>query len=77
MPRALVEITREASELPREQRLALAEFLLELEESPADSEVEAAWEEEIQNRIRAIDDGSAKGIPYEQVMREAQNRLAK
>ncbi|MGO8698115.1 MAG: addiction module protein [Limisphaerales bacterium] len=77
MPRPLVEITREASELPREQRLALAEFLLELEESPADPEVEAVWEEEIQNRIRAIDDGSAKGIPYEQVMREAQDRLAK
>jgi putative addiction module component (TIGR02574 family) len=77
MPRALAEISREASELPKEQRLALAEFLLELEETPSDPEVEAAWEQEIQQRIRAIDEGNAKGIPYEQVMREAQKRLAR
>jgi putative addiction module component (TIGR02574 family) len=77
MPRAFAEISREASELPREQRLALAEFLLELDEPAAGPEVEAAWEEEIQNRIRAIEEGSARGIPYEQVMREAQGRLAK
>lgn len=77
MPRALAEISREASELPKEQRLALAEFLMELEESSVPPEVEAAWEQEIQNRIQAIEEGSARGIPYEQVMREAQDRLAK
>ena len=54
----------------------MAEFLLELEESPADPQVAAEWEQEIQERIRAIEEGSARGVPYEQVMREAQDRLA-
>jgi len=76
MSKAFDEITRQASQLPREQRLALAEFLLELEEAPADPQVAAEWEQEIQERIRAIEEGSARGIPYEQVMREAQDRLA-
>jgi putative addiction module component (TIGR02574 family) len=75
MPKAFDEITREASRLPRDQRIALAEFLLELEESSGDPEVEAEWEREIQERIRAIEDGTAKGVPYEQVMREAEHRL--
>jgi len=41
------------------------------------SEIEAAWEDEILARIQAIDNGTAVGIPYEEVVRAARKRRAK
>jgi hypothetical protein len=76
MPKELTEITRDAIELPRQQRLALAGLLLELEDGGADAQADEAWEQEIQARIKAVDDGTAVGIPYEAAMRQAQARLA-
>lgn len=76
MPKALEEITKDAMDLPPRQRLALAEFLLESADAAADSEAEAAWDSEIRDRIRAIDEGRVAGIAYEDVMREAERRLS-
>lgn len=76
MAKPLEEITREALELPSQQRLALAGFLLEVDGVGGDVEAQAIWEEEIRERIRAIDQGAARGISHEEVMREAQKRLA-
>ena len=76
MSKPLEEITREAIQLPRQQRLALASFLLELDDFGGDSEVESAWEQEILARIQAVDDGTASSIAFDDVMREAQKRLA-
>ena len=73
---ALEEIARDAMDLPARQRLALAEFLLESVEVAADPEAETAWDTEIRERIRAIDDGRVTGVAYEDVMREAEKRLA-
>ena len=63
-------------ELAPRQRLALAEFLLESAEPAVDPEADRAWEAEIQERIRAIDEGRAVGVDYEEVMRAAEKRLA-
>ena len=76
MPKALEEVTKEAMDLPPRQRLALAEFLLESADAAADPEAEAAWDSEIRDRIRAIDEGHVTGIAYEEVMRAAERRLA-
>ena len=76
MPKALEEITKEAMDLAPRQRIALAEFLLESAEAAADPEAEAAWDSEIRDRIRAIDEGRVTGVAYEEVMREAERRLA-
>ncbi|MGB8355243.1 MAG: addiction module protein [Chthoniobacteraceae bacterium] len=76
MPKALEEVTKEAMDLPLHQRLALAEFLLESADSAADPEAEAAWDSEIRDRIRAIDEGRVSGIAYEDVMQAAEKRLA-
>jgi putative addiction module component (TIGR02574 family) len=74
MPKALEEITKEAMDLPPRQRLALAEFLLQSTES--DPEAEAAWDSEIRDRIRAIDEGRVTGVARKDVMREAEKRLS-
>ena len=76
MSAALEDITKEALRLSRQERLALANRLLSNDQDSDVSEIEAAWEEEILARIQAIDNGTAVGIPYEEVIRAAQDRLA-
>lgn len=76
MPKALEEVTKEAMDLPPRQRLALASFLLESADAASDPDAEAAWDSEIRDRIREIDEGRVTGIAYVDVMREAERRLA-
>ena len=76
MPATLEQVTKEAMDLPPRQKLALAEFLLESAEAAADPEAEAAWDSEIRDRIRTIDEGRVAGVSYEDVMRSAEARLA-
>lgn len=73
MPATLEDMTQQVLQLPARQRLALAGFLLELDYASDQSEVEEAWEKEIQ----AIDSGSTIGIAYSDVMGEADQRLAR
>jgi putative addiction module component (TIGR02574 family) len=73
---ALEEITEKARALSRQERLTLANRLLSDDEDSDAPEIEAAWEEEILARIQAIDDGTAIGVPYEEVMRASQDRFA-
>ena len=75
MPIALEQVTKDAMDLPPRQKLALAEFLLESADAAADPDAEAAWDSEIRDRIRAIDEGRELGVPYEDVMRAAEARL--
>jgi hypothetical protein len=72
----LEEVTRTALQLPVNQRIALAGFLLETEDLSLDPDVDAAWDQEIQDRIRAVDSGAVTGISYQDVMLEAEKRLA-
>jgi putative addiction module component (TIGR02574 family) len=63
-------------DLPPRQRLALASFLLESADAAPDPDAETAWDSEIRDRILAIDEDRVTGIAYEDVMREAQQRLS-
>jgi putative addiction module component (TIGR02574 family) len=62
MGRKLKDLFREASELPESDRAELGSL-----EGEADEGVEAAWAEEIERRVRQIDSGEIKTIPWEQV----------
>ena len=75
MSKAFEEIAREATQLSREQRLSLAQLLLELNEGSAEPDVSAAWEQEILARIRAVDENQAEGVSFETVLRDAEDRL--
>ena len=76
MPATLEDITQQVLQLPARQRLVLAGFLLEMGDASDHPEVEEAWEQEIQDRIKAVDSGAVTGISYSDVMREADQRLA-
>lgn len=67
MPKDLGQIFREASELPERDRATLAGLLIESLDPQDDSEVEAAWEREIERRVAELDDGSVETVPWEEV----------
>jgi hypothetical protein len=75
MRNVLEEITRRAVHLSRQQRLALARFLIEMDD-PGDEGTAAAWDLEIRERVRAVEDGRAVGIPYDEVLARIDRRLA-
>jgi len=43
--------------------------------SPTEPVADAAWDLEIRDRIRAIDEGRVAGVSHEDVMRSAEARL--
>jgi hypothetical protein len=79
MSRSLAELTREAIELPAQQRLILARILLDASDTSSFEplpEVEAAWENEITQRIKAIDAGQAQGKSWDAVLQDINQRFS-
>jgi putative addiction module component (TIGR02574 family) len=65
------QLLEKALALSTEERGALIDQLVaSLDEEPAEQGVEAAWGEEIKNRVNDIRSGRVKTIPGEQVLRE-------
>ena len=60
---------------PAARRIKLAEKLMASVEDFATPEIEAAWNTEIASRITEIRTGRAKGIPAEEVMKQARKKL--
>ena len=69
------ELAMKALALSVEERVQLAQELLESVEREADPDVEAAWEAEIARRIAEFERGDAKLIPAEEVFAEARRLL--
>ena len=70
MARDLKELFREASQLPEEDRAALAGLLLESIEPGPEQDVAEAWTAEIERRIAEIDSGGVETISWEEVRTE-------
>jgi hypothetical protein len=75
--KAIAELTRDCLKLPSEQRLQLARLLIEGTEAQADysPEVEAEWEGEIQERLRAVKNGTARSRPVAEVLADLDRRF--
>jgi putative addiction module component (TIGR02574 family) len=76
MTKQALELLQKALALSDEERASLAASLLESLDSPADENVEAAWNEEIARRIDDFDSGKAKTIPWEEVRARIASRLS-
>ncbi|HWL51560.1 MAG TPA: addiction module protein [Chthoniobacteraceae bacterium] len=76
MSRALQDITYDALELSRTQRLALAKFLLSLDAEETVGDVDAAWDDEIRARLKAYDEGRVEAVPYDTVRQSMIRRFA-
>lgn len=55
--------------LPPEARAALVGTLIESLDETVDEDATAAWEAEIAKRVRELDDGSVKPIPWSEARR--------
>ena len=72
MNQNISEILKEALKLPPAARAALAGTLIDSLEESVDRDAEAAWEVEIGLRLKQIDQGKVKLIPWA----EARARIA-
>lgn len=77
MATSIEEITKEVVDLPRHQRLALIRLLLDLDRPGSGDEIDAAWDEEIRARVKAVDEGRVVGVPYEQIKKEMAERFSR
>ena len=57
-------LLKEALKLPPEGRAALAAALLDSLDHEVDQDSEAAWEAEIDRRLRDLDSGAVRPIPW-------------
>jgi putative addiction module component (TIGR02574 family) len=71
MSHTIEEIFAEAVELQENDRAALAGMLLHSLEPSPDARMDDAWVEEIKRRIKALEAGEVKSVPWE----EARARL--
>ncbi len=60
------ELLENAMRLPDEQRAALAAALLESLDQGIDEDAEAAWSAEIACRLRQVQSGDVKTVPWSQ-----------
>lgn len=76
MSQKLNKVIAEAMELSFNERAQLAgELLLSLEE-PSESEVEKLWIDEAKHRLQKYREGKTKGIPANEVFKNAINNIS-
>lgn len=71
MPNTASEIAKLGKQLPREERERLVDELLASLNEPATTELDAAWEAEIQRRLAAYDRGEVQSLSAEDVFAKA------
>jgi putative addiction module component (TIGR02574 family) len=69
------ELLKQALALPDKERADLAASLIDSLDSTVDEGVEAAWQEEIARRLRDVETGKVKGVPWEEVRRKGRALL--
>ncbi len=75
--KALSDIAKDALNLPAGQRRTLARILLDLSEDDQDfsPEVEAAWEDEICQRMRSVTTGVARSRSVDEAFADLDRRF--
>ena len=67
-------LLKEALKLPPELRAALAGSLLDSLDQEVDEGAEAAWHAEIDRRLRELDSGKVKTVPWAEARRRIASR---
>ena len=76
MQQNIEDLTTELIRLPKRQRLEIVRFLLFLDNRSLDSDyIDSAWEKEITDRVRAVDEGTAIGIDYDKAMQKIEKHF--
>ncbi len=64
------ELLAQALRLPEQARASLAGQLIASLDEGFDPDADAAWRTEVARRVKAMEDGTAKTIPWAEVERE-------
>lgn len=75
MPISLVELERQAMELPLPERAKLIASLIASLDSADEGDVEAAWEQEVKERSAAYHAGKVKAVPISEAIARARRNL--
>lgn len=75
MTATMEAIVHAVLDLPNDQRLALARIILDLDGGPADEDAEAAWDDVIEARLKAYEEGKLETVSWEEVKRDIESRL--
>lgn len=75
MAGSIETLVTEAMQLPPDQRLTLAHRIMCSVEPAPSSEIDAAWDTEIRERIARYDAGGVRSIPAAEVFAEVDRRL--
>lgn len=67
MASTVVSLFKKAADLDEGDRATLAGLLLESLDQPPDPGVEAAWAEEVERRVKELEEGKVKAVPWEEV----------
>ena len=71
MPDQVSELVKRGRELPPAERERLVDGLLESLNEPAASELDAAWNTEIERRLAEFDRGEVQAVSAEEVFAKA------
>ena len=72
----IAELSAQAKALPPDERARLAEELL-ASLDPHETEVEAAWDEELRRRIDEVERGTVELIPADQAFAQVRRALGR
>ncbi len=75
MSRNVEAVLRQALSLSEDDRADVAGALLDSLEPDGDSDIEAAWREEVATRVAALDAGEVETIPWEEIRDRLVTRL--
>ena len=75
-PISAEDIIDQALREPEKERARIAEILISSLENSFDKNVEVAWQEEVTRRLKEIDSGAVKCIPWEEVRDKLQRNAS-
>jgi hypothetical protein len=81
MSPTIENLTTELIRLPKTERLEIVRFLLfldsySLKRAEKTHNSDAVWDNEIAERVKSVDDGSAIGLDFDEVMQNIERRFA-
>jgi hypothetical protein len=80
MSPTIESLTTELIRLPKQERLEIVRFLLFLDsysikKSEKTHNIDVVWDSEIAERVRAVDNGIATGLDFDEVMQDIERRF--
>ena len=77
MPTKARQVLKEALALPPKARADIAGTLLRSLDASEEAGVDAAWAVEVEQRVREVDSGAARLIPWERVRRRLEAAVSR